>query len=206
MSEAGKQLLGWGEGARSEPGQRPRASGERGQRAPEHPRESRAFPGKPPCPCLAPSSGTSQPDSSAPPGPPPPCSEADCLLLWPPLRGHPSFLPTMAVYRVCVTTGPYLKAGTLDNISVTLVGTSGESPKQLLDRLGRDFAPGSVSSREGGGTPETPWEGNPKGGEGHSPRSFLQPCRTQVLTSSPSYSGLWLSWGAHPFYPGRAVK
>ncbi|XP_077924018.1 hydroperoxide isomerase ALOXE3 isoform X1 [Halichoerus grypus] len=50
----------------------------------------------------------------------------------------------MAVYRVCVTTGPYLRAGTLDNISVTLVGTCGESPKQLLDRLGRDFAPGSV--------------------------------------------------------------
>uniref|UniRef100_G3U763 Arachidonate epidermal lipoxygenase 3 n=1 Tax=Loxodonta africana TaxID=9785 RepID=G3U763_LOXAF len=34
----------------------------------------------------------------------------------------------MAVYRVCVTTGPYLMAGTLDNISVTLVGTCGESP------------------------------------------------------------------------------
>lgn len=54
----------------------------------------------------------------------------------------------MAVYRVCVTTGPYLMAGTLDNISVTLVGTCGESPKQLLDRLGRDFAPGSVSTEE----------------------------------------------------------
>ncbi|KAK2111191.1 Hydroperoxide isomerase aloxe3 [Saguinus oedipus] len=50
----------------------------------------------------------------------------------------------MAVYRLCVTTGPYLKAGTLDNISVTLVGTCGESPKQRLDRMGRDFAPGSV--------------------------------------------------------------
>ncbi|XP_004712982.1 hydroperoxide isomerase ALOXE3 isoform X1 [Echinops telfairi] len=50
----------------------------------------------------------------------------------------------MALYRVCVTTGPYLKAGTLDNISVTLVGTCGESPKQLLDRVGRDFATGSV--------------------------------------------------------------
>ncbi|XP_032136270.1 hydroperoxide isomerase ALOXE3 isoform X8 [Sapajus apella] len=50
----------------------------------------------------------------------------------------------MAVYRLCVTTGPYLKAGTLDNISVTLVGTCGESPKQRLDRMGRDLAPGSV--------------------------------------------------------------
>ncbi|XP_019521438.1 PREDICTED: hydroperoxide isomerase ALOXE3 isoform X2 [Hipposideros armiger] len=51
----------------------------------------------------------------------------------------------MAVYRVRVTTGPYLRAGTLDNISVTLVGMCGESPKQLLDRMGRDFAPGSDS-------------------------------------------------------------
>ncbi|EHH57700.1 hypothetical protein EGM_07393 [Macaca fascicularis] len=50
----------------------------------------------------------------------------------------------MAVYRLCVTTGSYLRAGTLDNISVTLVGTCGESPKQRLDRMGRDFAPGSV--------------------------------------------------------------
>ncbi|XP_055262435.1 hydroperoxide isomerase ALOXE3 isoform X4 [Moschus berezovskii] len=50
----------------------------------------------------------------------------------------------MALYRVRVTTGPYLMAGTLDNISVTLVGTCGESPKQRLDRMGRDFASGSV--------------------------------------------------------------
>lgn len=56
----------------------------------------------------------------------------------------------MAVYRVRVTTGPYLKAGTLDNIFVTLVGTCGESSKQLLDRMGRDFAPGSVSTEERG--------------------------------------------------------
>eukprot|EP00072_Mus_musculus_P053639 XP_006533320.1 PREDICTED: hydroperoxide isomerase ALOXE3 isoform X1 [Mus musculus] len=50
----------------------------------------------------------------------------------------------MAVYRLCVTTGSYLKAGTLDNIYATLVGTCGESPKQKLDRVGRDFASGSV--------------------------------------------------------------
>ncbi|XP_041521723.1 hydroperoxide isomerase ALOXE3 isoform X1 [Microtus oregoni] len=50
----------------------------------------------------------------------------------------------MAVYRLCVTTGSYLKAGTLDNIYATLVGTCGESPKQRLDRVGRDFASGSV--------------------------------------------------------------
>lgn len=54
----------------------------------------------------------------------------------------------MAVYRVSVTTGPYLMAGTLDNISITLVGTCGESPKQLLDHLGRDFTRGSVSTEE----------------------------------------------------------
>lgn len=60
--------------------------------------------------------------------------------------GRPSFSPIMAVYRVCVTTGSYLKAGTLDNISVTLVGTCGESPRQRLDRMGRDFTAGSVST------------------------------------------------------------
>ncbi|MXQ89378.1 hypothetical protein E5288_WYG000922 [Bos mutus] len=60
------------------------------------------------------------------------------------LLGHPFFPPIMALYRVCVTTGPYLMAGTLDNIFVTLVGTCGESPKQRLDRMGRDFASGSV--------------------------------------------------------------
>ncbi|XP_036307834.1 hydroperoxide isomerase ALOXE3 isoform X1 [Pipistrellus kuhlii] len=58
--------------------------------------------------------------------------------------GHPSFPPIMAVYRVCVTTGAYLGAGTLDSISVILVGTCGESPKQPLDHMGRDFTPGSV--------------------------------------------------------------
>lgn len=68
---------------------------------------------------------------------------------------HPSFPPIMAVYRVCVTTGAYLGAGTMDNISVTLVGMDGESPKQLLDRMGRDFAPGSVSTEDRGrSTPE----------------------------------------------------
>ncbi|XP_055450255.1 hydroperoxide isomerase ALOXE3 isoform X2 [Psammomys obesus] len=50
----------------------------------------------------------------------------------------------MAVYRLCVTTGSYLKAGTLDNIYATLVGTCGESPRRKLDHVGRDFAKGSV--------------------------------------------------------------
>lgn len=102
------------------------------------------------------------------------------LLLWPRLPGHPPFLPAMAVYRVCVTTGPYLMAGTLDNISVTLVGTCGESPKQLLDRLGRDFTPGSVSTEEKEEGPvRASWQGTLKEGRVIPPGSFLQPCRTQ---------------------------
>uniref|UniRef100_A0A6I8MZB8 Arachidonate epidermal lipoxygenase 3 n=1 Tax=Ornithorhynchus anatinus TaxID=9258 RepID=A0A6I8MZB8_ORNAN len=50
----------------------------------------------------------------------------------------------MVLYKVKVATGPFLKAGTTDSISVTLVGTCGESPKQLLDHIGKDFAPGAV--------------------------------------------------------------
>ncbi|KAM9001748.1 hydroperoxide isomerase ALOXE3 [Sarcophilus harrisii] len=50
----------------------------------------------------------------------------------------------MVVYRVRVATGPYFLAGTLDSISVTLIGTDAESPKQLLDHIGRDFTPGAV--------------------------------------------------------------
>ncbi|XP_027713055.1 hydroperoxide isomerase ALOXE3 isoform X2 [Vombatus ursinus] len=50
----------------------------------------------------------------------------------------------MVVYRLRVATGPYFLAGTLDSISVTLVGTNTESHKQLLDHIGRDFTPGAV--------------------------------------------------------------
>lgn len=86
----------------------------------------------------------------------------------------------MAVYRVRVTTGAYLGAGTLDNISVTLVGMCGESPKQLLDRMGRDFAPGSVSTEERGKSHV--WGagqlGDPEGGEG-LPSRLIKSCRTQ---------------------------
>lgn len=75
----------------------------------------------------------------------------------------------MAVYRLCVTTGSYLKAGTLDNIYATLVGTCGESPKQKLDRVGRDFASGSVSTQERWGEPlrNSP-HGEPEGSEDYS--------------------------------------
>ncbi|XP_038624745.1 hydroperoxide isomerase ALOXE3 isoform X1 [Tachyglossus aculeatus] len=50
----------------------------------------------------------------------------------------------MVLYKVKVATGSFLKAGTMDSISVTLVGTCGESPKHLLDHIGKDFAPGAV--------------------------------------------------------------
>lgn len=129
---------------------------------------------------LPPDSAALQRNSSAQPRPPLPSSEA--LLAGVIVAGDipPSLPPTMAVYSVCVTTGPYLMAGTLDNISVTLLGTCGESPKQRLDRLGRDFAAGSVSTEgrggEGGATSEgRGQQGTLKEGRGHSPRSFVQP-------------------------------
>ncbi|KAJ6653104.1 hypothetical protein lerEdw1_010190 [Lerista edwardsae] len=40
------------------------------------------------------------------------------------------------VYKVQVTTGRGLQSGTFDSISITLVGTNGESPKQLLSQAG----------------------------------------------------------------------
>uniref|UniRef100_A0A8C9EEV3 Arachidonate epidermal lipoxygenase 3 n=1 Tax=Phocoena sinus TaxID=42100 RepID=A0A8C9EEV3_PHOSS len=67
----------------------------------------------------------------------------------------------MAVYRVCVGTAPYLMAGTLDNIFVTLVGTCGESPKRQLDRVGRGFAPGEREEPPRGAERT----GDPEGGE-----------------------------------------
>lgn len=123
---------------------------------------------------------------------------------------HPSFPPIMAVYRVCVTTGAYLGAGTLDNISVTLVGMYGESPKQLLDRVGRDFAPGSVSTEERGrSTPEGQGQlGTLKEGtiflQGSSPPA--EPWLL-ALTSSPSLFCLVPVFpGDDKPYPGGAVK
>uniref|UniRef100_A0A8D2LWV8 Arachidonate lipoxygenase 3 n=1 Tax=Varanus komodoensis TaxID=61221 RepID=A0A8D2LWV8_VARKO len=40
------------------------------------------------------------------------------------------------IYKVQVTTGKGLLTGTFDSISITLVGTNGESPKHLLNRVG----------------------------------------------------------------------
>uniref|UniRef100_H9G9Y4 Arachidonate lipoxygenase 3 n=1 Tax=Anolis carolinensis TaxID=28377 RepID=H9G9Y4_ANOCA len=55
----------------------------------------------------------------------------------------------MAVtYKVRVTTGNFIRSGTRDSISITLVGTEGESPKTTLDNWGVDFFTGSVSDYE----------------------------------------------------------
>lgn len=51
----------------------------------------------------------------------------------------------MATYKVKVATGTDFFSGTLDNISLTIVGTQGESHKQPLNHFGRDFATGAVS-------------------------------------------------------------
>ncbi|KAJ1080471.1 hypothetical protein NDU88_000670 [Pleurodeles waltl] len=50
----------------------------------------------------------------------------------------------MATYKVTVATGSFLLAGTMDSISVTLVGEWGQSPKQPLNNFGLDFNSGSV--------------------------------------------------------------
>ncbi|XP_072588156.1 arachidonate 12-lipoxygenase, 12R-type isoform X2 [Vulpes vulpes] len=50
----------------------------------------------------------------------------------------------MAAYKVKVATGTDLLSGTMDSISLTIVGTQGESHKQLLNHFGRDFATGAV--------------------------------------------------------------
>ncbi|XP_077602862.1 arachidonate 12-lipoxygenase, 12R-type [Crocuta crocuta] len=50
----------------------------------------------------------------------------------------------MATYKVKVATGTDFLSGTVDSISLTMVGTQGESHKQLLNHFGRDFATGAV--------------------------------------------------------------
>ncbi|KAF7236779.1 Hydroperoxide isomerase ALOXE3 [Varanus komodoensis] len=53
-----------------------------------------------------------------------------------------------AMYKVLVATGDVLLAGTYSSISITLIGARGESPKQRLDHLGRDFIRGAVDEYE----------------------------------------------------------
>ena len=52
--------------------------------------------------------------------------------------------PIMAVYKVHVTTGDALLAGTNDHVFVTLVGTDGESERTALDNYGLDFCSNQV--------------------------------------------------------------
>ncbi|XP_060538650.1 polyunsaturated fatty acid lipoxygenase ALOX15B-like [Pantherophis guttatus] len=52
------------------------------------------------------------------------------------------------VYKVRVATGKLWGSGTFDSVSITLVGLKGESPRQLLDKTGKDFIPGAVDDYE----------------------------------------------------------
>lgn len=63
----------------------------------------------------------------------------------------------MAKFRVRVSTGEACGAGTWDKVSVSIVGTHGESPLVPLDHLGKEFSAGAVSfweaaNRDCGGT------------------------------------------------------
>ncbi|XP_039193925.1 polyunsaturated fatty acid lipoxygenase ALOX15B-like [Crotalus tigris] len=52
------------------------------------------------------------------------------------------------VYKVQVATGKLWGSATFNSVSITLVGLKGESPKQLLDKTGKDFIPGAVDNYE----------------------------------------------------------
>ncbi|XP_058035819.1 polyunsaturated fatty acid lipoxygenase ALOX15B-like [Ahaetulla prasina] len=56
--------------------------------------------------------------------------------------------PSPLVYKVRVATGKLWGSGTFDSVSITLVGLKGESPRQLLDKTGKDFIPGAVDDYE----------------------------------------------------------
>ncbi|KAB1265657.1 Arachidonate 12-lipoxygenase; 12R-type [Camelus dromedarius] len=72
------------------------------------------------------------------------------FMLHPLLRPPPTEGPlnqcraAMATYKVKVATGTEALSGTTDSISLTIVGTQGESHKKLLNHFGRDFATGAV--------------------------------------------------------------
>ena len=51
----------------------------------------------------------------------------------------------MAEYKLEVTTGDMINAGTFDHIFVTLIGTGGKSERTELDNEGVDFQTGMVS-------------------------------------------------------------
>ncbi|XP_060112829.1 hydroperoxide isomerase ALOXE3-like [Heteronotia binoei] len=54
----------------------------------------------------------------------------------------------MASYKVRVATGNFWGSGTFSSISITLVGSKGQSPKQPLNNVGKDFIPGAVDEYE----------------------------------------------------------
>ncbi|KAL2765795.1 polyunsaturated fatty acid lipoxygenase ALOX15B isoform b [Daubentonia madagascariensis] len=54
----------------------------------------------------------------------------------------------MAEFRVRVSTGEACGAGTWDKVSVTIVGTRGESPPLALDHLGKEFTAGAEEDFE----------------------------------------------------------
>ncbi|XP_060947761.1 hydroperoxide isomerase ALOXE3-like [Limanda limanda] len=52
----------------------------------------------------------------------------------------------MAEYKLQVSTGDMPSAGTWDHVSVTLIGSDGESEKNELDNWGRDFCTGKTGT------------------------------------------------------------
>lgn len=53
----------------------------------------------------------------------------------------------MAEYKLEVTTGDRVFAGTFDSVYVTLIGTEGESERTELDNFGVDFLTTKVRRR-----------------------------------------------------------
>ncbi|XP_053121059.1 hydroperoxide isomerase ALOXE3-like [Hemicordylus capensis] len=54
----------------------------------------------------------------------------------------------VAAYKVLVATGQFWASGTFDSISITLVGSKGESLKKPLNNTGKDFIPGAMDEYE----------------------------------------------------------
>lgn len=117
----------------------------------------------------------------------------------------------MATYKVKVATGTDFFSGTLDSISLTIVGTQGESPKQRLNHFGRDFATGAVSvcvrapRRDGGLGWIEGSQRHPELGQGSGdPRTALTLWAPKWLPTSPAISILCcvfsrLFQATHPF-------
>ena len=107
----------------------------------------------------------------------------------------------MATYKVRVATGTDFLSGTMDSISLIIVGTQGESHKQLLNHFGRDFAAGAVSvcvcvcvsvclGRKGrdGGVQGSESSGAPRWLRGPHPRPGSQPSSTPSPPPVTSHS------------------